>query len=241
MISVVAGVKAAYRVMKEVMRMRMEPHRPNGPGLPGLDRLPDKVAVILNESGGSLPHPDQISYYVLENERKLYLDEDVGESILQVQRMILRWNAEDRGKAAEERVPIRLYIFSYGGDIDYMWSLIDTIESSATPVYTCNMGVAASAASLIFLAGHRRFMLKRSKVVIHEGSARMSGDSTKVLDASDSYRKGIRKMKDYILERTGISASVLNRQKNHDWELDAEYCAAHGVCDRLVGSLDEIL
>ena len=221
--------------------MRVDPHSPQIPGIPGLDRIPEGVAVIARENTGNLPHPDQISYYILENERKLYLDEDIGDGVLTLQRLILRWNMEDRGKPVEERTPIRLYIFSYGGDVDYMWSLIDAIESSVTPVYTCNMGIAASAAALIFLAGHKRMMLKRAKMVIHEGSARMSGDSTKVLDASDSYRKVIKKMKDYILERTNISAAVLNRQKSHDWELDADYCAEHRVCDGIVESLDEII
>ncbi len=220
--------------------MRMEPHAPEIPGLPNLDKLPEGLNVIMSNDGG-LPLPDQISYYVLEKERKIYLDGDVDMGVLAIQRMILRWNMEDRGKPAGERKPISLLIFSYGGDVDVMWSVIDSIETSVTPVYTYNMGVAASAAGLIYLSGHKRFMMKRAKMIIHEGSARMSGDSTKVLDASDSYRKVIKKMKDYILSRTDIAPATLNRQKNHDWELDAEYCLAHGICDGTVSSLDELI
>lgn len=220
--------------------MRMEPHAPEVPGLPNLDKLPEGLNVIMSSSAG-LPHPDQISYYVLENERKIYLDGDVDMGVLAIQRMILRWNIEDKGKSPEDRKPISILIFSYGGDVDVMWTVVDTIEASVTPVYTYNMGVAASAAGLIFLAGHKRFMMKRAKMIIHEGSARMSGDSTKVLDASDSYRKVIKKMKDYILSRTAIAPATLNRQKNHDWELDAEYCLAHGVCNETVCSLDDLI
>ncbi len=220
--------------------MRMELQEPEVSGLPNLEKLPEGVKLLINNPG-SLPHPDQISYYVLENERRIYLEGDVDASLLALQRMILRWNMEDRGKPAEERQPILIYIFSYGGDVDVMWTIVDTIEVSETPVYTCNMGVAASAATLIFLSGHRRFMMKRAKVIIHEGSARMSGDSTKVLDASDSYRKVIRRMKDYILSRTGIAQATLNRQKSHDWEVDADYCLQFGLCDRVISSLDEII
>ncbi len=220
--------------------MRMEPHAPDIPVLPNLDKLPEAMKLIMGNSSG-LPDPDQVSYYVLESERKIYLDGDVDPSLLALQRLILRWNMEDRGKAPEERKPIGIYIFSYGGDVDVMWSVIDTIEASATPVYTFNMGVAASAACLIFLSGHRRFMMKRAKIVIHEGSARMSGDSTKVLDASESYKKVIRQMKDYILSRTKITPATLNRQKSHDWELDTEYCLAHGVCDQVVSGIDDLI
>lgn len=221
--------------------MRMDPHVPNIPGMPNFDQMPEGVVMIMNNSRGALPAPDHVSYYVLENDRKIYLDSDVGSDILPIQRLILRWNMEDRGLKIEERKPIRLLIFSYGGDIDYMWSLIDTIETSTTPVLTYNMGVAASAASLIFLAGRKRFMMPRAKLVIHEGSAKMAGDSVKVLDASDSYRKVIKMMKDYILARTEIPAAVLGKQKNHDWELDAEYCLNHGICDRIIESTDEII
>ena len=203
--------------------------------------IPEAVKMVVSQMDPGLPMPDMVSYYVLENDRKIYLDREIDEHVLNIQRMILRWNMEDAGKPIEERKPIRLYIFSPGGDVDVMWSIVDTIEASETPVYTIDAGVAASAAGLIFLAGHKRYMLSRSKVVIHEGSAHMAGDAVKVMDAGESYKKMLRQMKDYILSRTQINASVLNKQKCHDWELDARYCLDHGVCDAIVGKLSEIL
>lgn len=190
-----------------------------------------------------LPDPDEVSYYALEKKRKLYLDFDVGYDVLAIQRRILRWNLEDaeNGVPVEQRKPIWLYVHSYGGHLDYMWDLIDTMEASVTPVYTVNIGQCASAAALIFMAGKKRFMMPRAKVVIHEGSAQMAGDSTKVLDASDSYRKELKRMKDYILERTVIPKSTLMKKRNNDWELDAPYCLENHVCDQVVHSLEEIL
>lgn len=188
-----------------------------------------------------LPDPDNLSYYVLEKERKVYLEIGICPEVLAIQRLILRWNMEDKDKPVEERKPIRVYIMSYGGDLDYMWTIVDTILLSKTPVITINMGVAASAASLIFIAGHRRMMLPNSKVIIHEGSAQMAGDAVKVMDATDSYRKELKRMKDFILEHTRIPASTLNRRKNNDWTIDSTYCLANGVCDEVVQSLDDIL
>ena len=188
-----------------------------------------------------LPDPDNLSYYVLEKERKVYLEIGICPEVLAIQRLILRWNMEDKDKPVEERKPIRVYIMSYGGDLDYMWTIVDTILLSKTPVITINMGVAASAASLIFIAGHRRMMLPNSKVIIHEGSAQMAGDAVKVMDATDSYRKELKRMKDFILEHTCIPASTLNRRKNNDWTIDSTYCLANGVCDEVVQSLDDIL
>lgn len=204
-------------------------------------QIPEMLPMVINKVDPGLPMPDLVSYYKLEKERKLYLENEVDSRALMIQRMILRWNMEDAGLPVGERTPIRLYIFSPGGEVDYMWSLVDVIQASETPVITINMGVAASAAGLIYLAGHRRLMMRRSKLVIHEGSARMAGDAVKVLDAGESYKKNIRQMKEFILSRTGISASALSKQRCHDWELDSAYCLEHGVCDAVVEKMSDIL
>lgn len=189
----------------------------------------------------TLPNPDEVSYYVLEKERKLHLDFDVDPNVMAVYRMILRWNMEDRGIDPKDRKPIWLYIMSYGGNMDYMWTLVDAISMSRTPIYTVNVGIAASAASLIFMAGHRRYMFPDAKVVIHEGSAQLSGDAVKVMDASDSYKKELKRMKDFILAVTRIPRAQLNKKRNNDWELDAAFCMENGVCDRIVDNLEEVL
>lgn len=204
-------------------------------------QLPEVTRTVIRQMSPGLPVPDLVSYYVLEKERVIYLEHDVDDKIMNIQRMILRWNMEDRQLPAAERKPICLYIFSYGGDSDYMWALVDTIEASETPVYTINAGMAASAAGIIYLAGHRRYMLPRSKLLIHEGSARMAGDAVKVIDAGESYKKMVKQMKEYVLSRTAISAAALNKQRCHDWELDAAYCLEHGVCDAVIRKLSEVL
>ena len=197
--------------------------------------------VIVELPNNNLPDPDNVSYYALEKERKIYLDTGIGPENMALHRMILRWNAEDAGKPAEDRQPIKIYIMSYGGDLDYMWAMVDIINASQTPVYTINIGVAASAASLIFISGHKRIMLPNSKVIIHEGSAAMAGDAVKVMDATDSYRKELKRMKDYILTKTRIPQQTLIRRKNNDWTIDAAYCLENGVCDVIAASVEEIL
>lgn len=196
-----------------------------------LAQIPDKL----------LPDPDEISYYILEKERKIYLDFVVDDYVLGIQRMILRWNMEDRGLDPAQRQPIRLYIMSYGGSMDYMWTLIDSINTSVTPVYTYNMGQAASAASLIFMSGRKRFMMPNAKVVIHEGSASFEGDAIKVKDQSDSYKKDLRRMKEYILSHSAISRAQLMKKRANDWELDAQLCLDNKVCDAIINSIEEII
>lgn len=192
-------------------------------------------------SGHALPDSDSVSNWALEKERKVYFDIDVGIDLFVIQRLILRWNMEDCGIPAGERKPIWVYIFSYGGDIDCMWAMLDTIKASVTPVYTVNLGVAASAAALIFIAGHKRFMMQNAKVTIHEGSAQLSGDAVKVMDQSESYKKQLKQMKTFVLENTEIPRTQLMKKRNNDWELDSAYCLEHKVCDQVVTTIDDII
>ena len=200
----------------------------------------DDLLANLNGSN-TLPDPDLLLFWKMNNERKMWIDMEVDATAISYLRMIHIWNAEDVGIPAEERKPIRIYIMNYGGDGDMMWMLLDAIAASQTPVYTINCGVAASAASVIFIAGHKRFMMPNAKVLIHEGYAEMKGDAVKVLDHTDSYRKELKKLKEYILSRTKIPPSTMNKKRNNDWELSSAECLKYGVCDKVVQSLDEIV
>lgn len=177
----------------------------------------------------------------MEKERKIWIDLCVEDNILYYERMILLWNMQDKGLPKEERKPIWIYLHNYGGSVDMMWLFIDVMKTSQTPVYTVNVGACCSAASLIFISGEKRFMMPSAKVVIHEGSAQLSGDAVKVMDASESYKKELKRMKSYILEHTNIPPAQLNRKRNNDWELDAQYCLSNGVCDKVVESLEEVI
>ena len=196
---------------------------------------------LINIPTSSTPEPDAVSYFTLEKQRKIYIDFEINENLTCIHRLIMRWNIQDAGLPPEERRPIWIYIMSYGGSVDYCYMLIDAIKASTTPVYTVNIGMASSAGGLIFIAGHKRFMTKSAHVLIHEGSAEMSGDAQKIMDATDSYKKTLKKMKDFILENTDITSKELNKKRSNDWELDSDYCLSHRVCDQVVSSLDEII
>jgi ATP-dependent protease ClpP protease subunit len=199
------------------------------------------IAEELCKEMSPLPSSDEVSLWALEKDRKIYIDYDIDDTLSQAHRLIMRWNIEDKGLPIGERKPIWIYVMSYGGDLDYMWMLIDVIMLSSTPIYTVNINEAGSAAGLIFLAGHRRYMMPRSKLVIHEGSAQLSGDAVKVMDQSESYKKQLKQMKDFILERTTIPKQQLMRKRNNDWELDATYCLEHNACDKIVTDIEEII
>lgn len=189
----------------------------------------------------AVPDPGILSFYHNLSRRKIWLDLTVGDTFLEFARCIMRWNEEDAGKPIEERQPIWLYIFNYGGSADFMWMFTDIISTSETPVYTVNMGKCCSAAALIYMTGHKRYMLPTATVLIHEGSGQIEGDAVKVIDQAESYKAMVKQMHNYILAHTNIPASTLTRKKNNDWELNAADCLKYGVCDEVVTSLAKIL
>jgi len=189
----------------------------------------------------TLPDPALLSYYAFLNERKLFLEEDVGFPIMEMIKLIMRWNQEDKDIPVEQRKPITIYIMSDGGYMSFMWAMLDAMLTSKTPIITVNLGVAASAASLIYLAGSKRLMMPTATVIIHEGSTEVAGDANKVMDATRNYNKELAKMKEFILARTSIPPRVLNKKAKDDWYIDAATCLEYGVCHKIVQSLDEIM
>ena len=211
--------------------------------------MPEQISITeaLSEILGAVsgdshfPDPDYLAYHQLLKERIIYIETPVDECMLRLHKQIMMWNAEDKGIEPDKRKPIRMIIMSYGGYSDYMWMLIDAIKMSITPVYTYDIGVAHSSAGLIFMAGQKRFMTPNARLLIHEGSAEFEGDAGKVLDASESYKKVLKRMKDYIVAQTSIPKGTLNRKHANDWELDADECLKYKVCDEVIASIEAII
>ena len=148
---------------------------------------------------------------------------------------------EDLGKPVEERVPIKLLIMSTGGSLDYMWAMVDDILSSKTPVYTYNLSDAHSAASIIFMAGQKRFMMPHASIVVHQGSGSFAGDAGKIFDQTEAYREELKRMRSFILERTDIPKATLTKHASNDWTLTAEECLKYNVCTDIIQSLEDVI
>lgn len=205
------------------------------------DMLEEIESLMAKPETLAIPDPNILMFYKNLSDRRIWIDFTVDDRVMEYGRWIIHWNREDIGKDPAERKPIWVYLFNYGGSADLMWMLLDIIAASETPVYTVNMGKCCSAASLVFMTGHKRFMLPYASVLIHEGSSEITGDAVKVLDQAESYKTMVKKMKTYILEHTNIPAAMLNKKKNNDWELDSETCLKYGVCDVVAEKLSDIL
>lgn len=187
-----------------------------------------------------LPNPDLLTYYKDLDDRIIWIDHDVSETVLEYSKMILRWNKEDHDIPVESRKPIKILVYSYGGDLNACFSLLSIMKLSKTPIYTYNLGVAMSAGGLILLAGHKRFCTERSTMLIHSGSGSQSGNYEEVKAQSKDYDHSISLMKKFIMERTKIDQKTLNKHKALDWYIYAEEQVSLGIVDSVITDIADL-
>ena len=178
-------------------------------------------------------------------QRKLYLNQDISqETVSDIVRHILQFNREDHDLKPEDRIPIKLYLVSNGGEVDSGFELIDVIEASTTPVYTINLGYQYSMGFLIGLAGHKRFATKNAKYLIHDGSNFVYGTGSKVQDQMEFNKRVETRVKDYILSHTKITEEDYISKVRVEWYLFADEAKEKGITDYIIGedcSMDEII
>jgi ATP-dependent Clp protease protease subunit len=78
--------------------------------------------------------------------------------------------------------PIYLHINSNGGELHEGFRAMDIIKNSAIPIHTIIEGVAVSAASMIYLAGGKRYMTERSQFLMHQMSGGQIGTYEELKD-----------------------------------------------------------
>lgn len=200
------------------------------------------VAIPKEAENLTLPSPELITFYRNLENRVLWLDSDVDEYWLEFSRKIIEWNREDKSLSPEQRKPIKLMFFSYGGSLDVNNALIDTIKLSTTPIYGVNVGQACSAGCFIYLACHKRFAFPNATFLIHQGEGNgFSGTYKQVVAAVMEYQRKVEELERYLRENTEIPDDILSENITTEWFLSAEEALDYKVCDKIVTSLDEIL
>lgn len=200
------------------------------------------VAIPKEAENLTLPSPELITFYRNLENRVLWLDSDVDEYWLEFSRKIIEWNREDKGLSPEQRKPIKLMFFSYGGSLDVNNALIDTIKLSTTPIYGVNIGQACSAGCFIYLACHKRFAFPNATFLIHQGEGNgFSGTYAQVVATVMEYQRKVEELERYLRENTEIPDDILSENITTEWFLSADEALDYKVCDKIVTSLDEIL
>ena len=171
--------------------------------------------------------------------RNLYVIGDVTiDTGIAIETMVRFFNQVDEQLkiTKEERIPIKVWINSGGGALDAAFIACDVMEMSKTPIVTINQGAAASAAALMFLAGHRRIAFPRAYFMLHEGSAGIGQiDAHKFQAFSDFYKIQREQLKQIILKKTNLSEEEYDKRSKDDWWIFATEAVQLKIADEIMG------
>ena len=203
-----------------------------------MDEITTTIAAPEVTLDSTLPPPFIRNYYRDEEERVYRINHDLTEDDLELVDLILRCNKEDKGKPVEERMPIKVYISTCGGDVVTLWTLIQVIQTSKTPVWTINVSFAYSAGAELLAAGQKRFALKGTQTMFHRGNCYFGGEQG-VVESTKKHFDGIeKKLTEFLLSHTKIDAKAYKKKASFDIYMDEDEALKNGVIDVIVDDFD---
>lgn len=133
-----------------------------------------------------------------------------------------------------EPVPINLHINSPGGDVKDALVIVDLINESNVPIHTIIEGEAASAATLISVVGHKRYIHENANMLIHQISSGFWGKFMEIEDEIKNLKLYMDKLKKIYKENTNLEISKLDKMLKKDILWSSKVCLKHGLVDEII-------
>lgn len=128
---------------------------------------------------------------------------------------------------------IEVRINSAGGSLFEGFSIFNQLRDFGN-VHTIVDGVAASAASIIALAGSKVSVYKNSYLFIHNPWSLAIGDHNDMESASDDLKKFTQTIIDLYKSKTGLSEDELKDFCNKNTFLNSDECLNYGFADDVI-------
>lgn len=201
-----------------------------------------ELPLIGTTKESDVPTPSEYTYWKSRNDRTFYIDYEIGDDyeLIELCKAIIQLNIAEKDIDISDLKPIRIFIHSFGGELEQANFLCDLIQSSRIPIITVAMGVAMSAGFLILLSGHKRYAFKHSQLMVHSGGGSFQGTTEQLESAQKNYKKQIEAMKSYILERTSIDEKTFNKNRSKDWYLNDDELIKYNVVDGIITDISMI-
>ena len=182
--------------------------------------------------------PIHLTVESMDNDVYFYADVDSDRVLALIRSLTeldsrLRLEADQRGRP-ENPDPIRLHINSNGGYMDAMAASTDFVQRLKTPVHTIIEGVAASAASLLALAGRKRFITPKSFILIHQFSDFVWGNYGDFEDRAKLHEMLWDQMIDFYAQHTKLTKNKLKKMLRHEFWMNATEAVEYGFVDEIL-------
>ena len=145
-----------------------------------------------------------------------------------------------------DKEPIEIYINSPGGSIDQGLAIIDVmkiIEKKYPDIYiaTVCVGQASSMGAWILAAGRkgRRYASENAKIMIHQASAGIRGETSDLYNFIQHLRRREDSMVSKFSRWTGQSKEKIRKDMERDFYMTAEEALEYGIIDHIMAGENE--
>ena len=131
---------------------------------------------------------------------------------------------------------ISLYINSPGGSVTAGMAIYDTMNYIKCNVRTVVIGMAASMAAFLLMAGEKgkRLALPNSEVMIHQPLGGVQGQAEDIKIHAEWILRTREKLNRILSERTGQSMDVITIDTDRDNFMSAEEAMEYGLVDKVI-------
>lgn len=185
--------------------------------------------IMADTEGGGLPQSTNVIAY--RNEIYFY-DDICDKTVFELRKCLIavkEFIESDESEDYEDCAVI--FINSYGGEYHAGMAAYSFIKNFPYPVFTVIEGGAASAATIVYMAGERKFMYKHSNMLIHQLSREMIGKFTDLQDELASSKKFMDCMKQIYLDNSNIKQKKLEDLIGRETWLTYEEAKALNLVD----------
>jgi ATP-dependent Clp protease protease subunit len=135
--------------------------------------------------------------------------------------------------------PIHLVISTYGGSVDEMFSLYDTIKFLPCPVHTIALGKVMSAGVLLLASGvkGKRMIGRSARIMIHPISGGVLGNVFEAMNEMKEFERLQELMVSALMTETKMKKEEVDRlmKAGHDFFLTPERAIKMGIVDKIIG------
>jgi ATP-dependent Clp protease protease subunit len=208
-------------------------------GLDGADTVgPPEIPVLKPDADG--PFTPKLTVESSENHIYFYSDVD-SDRCLALTKSIRSLDSGLRNERLTRSIPddvgptpIWLHVNSMGGSLFDGLAVADMISKVPTPVYTIVEGAACSAASLIAMSGHRRFISKNAVMLIHQFTSIMWGSYEQFKDDMKLQDMMISQLREFYVNRSKLDMATVTEMLKHDSWFSSAECLTNGFVDEII-------
>ena len=129
---------------------------------------------------------------------------------------------------AEKGDTIEVTIMSPGGSVLEGLAIYDALRASDKKIKTSALGMAASIASIIFMAGDEREVSDNAEIMVHNASVVTGGNKHTLKDAIETLDGMDKKLIDIYTSRTGLSVDEVSSLLDKETFMSADEAVNKG-------------